>query len=188
MKNIEEIREEYKIYEPKPEYKIFKSSLKEFKAYIKSSMDDVDEIIRLYTTEININKKEQLLVFLKSLFPFIFEDESTEIYELDNEILMEGLQFACAQRKYLEIMKHIVNEENYCELARLASFAVDYYNEFNDYVDATREVIETRLEGFTMYNSACSKDKDNREVIHDFIIEKLEEIRPVKGIQKVKKI
>ena len=186
MKTIEEIREKFKNYEVKSEYEIFRSSLKEFQTYIKCSILDAEQQIIECTSEIHANNKSKIIETIKSIFLLLEAD--TELMDEDNKILFEELQESYIQKDYFETMKHIVAEENYKELAKVASFAIDEYNIFIERAEALREVIDMRAQGYNVYNSLCNLKEDNREVVHEFLLEKLSELTPVKGIEKVKKI
>ena len=182
MKTINEIKEEYKEYKTKS---TFVNTLEDFIAFLDVGIDEADVGISDFTTEIHENKKWQVAAFFRNMFPFIFQEEDIEFYDYDNKLLLEGVASSANQKQYFEVMKNVATEDNYKELLRLTDFASDYYNSFIDYIESSRDILEMKFKGYTMYNSRCT---DNREPFHKFFIEEINKLTPHKVVEKVKEM
>ena len=178
MKTIKDIKEEYKEYKIKTDYV---NTLEDFIAFLDVGIDDVDENISEYSTEIHGNKKDYVLACIKSFFPMFFEDEETDCFEYDIELLEQEVSLAYTQKDYYKAMKNIATEKNYKELLRLLDFAIDYYVNHINYIETLRDIVALRFQGYTMYNS---KYQDNRKSFHQFFIEKMNELTPHMVVEK----
>ena len=182
MKKLEEVKEEYKEYETQS---TFVNTLEDFISFLDVGIDESDVGVSDFTTEIHENKKWQIAAFFRNMFPFIFEEEDISFYDYDNELLLQGVALAENQKKYFEIMKQIATEENYKELLKLTDFTTDYYNNHIGFIESGRDILEMNFKGYNMSNS---RYKDNRDVFHEFFMEKVNELTPHNIVEKVKKI
>lgn len=182
MKTIEEIKEEYKGYKTKSDYV---KTLEDFIAFLDVGIDESDVGISDFTTEIHENRKWQVTAFIRNMFPFLFQEEDIDFYNYDNEILLEGVAMSTVQKEYLSTIKAISTESNYKELLKLTDFATDYYNSFIDYIESSRDILEMRFKGYTMYNGRCV---DNRKPFNEFFMEKINELTQHMVVEKKKKM
>lgn len=182
MKTKEQIKEEYDKYELQEEVIKNKASLD---AVLEITKDDLFENIRVTTKERRANKIEKLKSRILNLFSFFTETENQiEIYDEDNKILDEFLEFCSQQNIFLTTMEEISSDTNYQELARLYEFALNYFNEILDYYEQLRDKLEYNYQGIIFYGG---KD-DNKEAYCEFMEEELAHIRKEKNIVKTKKI
>ena len=179
MKTVNNIKEEYKEYKIKTDYI---KTLEDFITFLDIGIDDSDEDIRRYATEIHQNKKECVIAFIKTFFPMFFEDEDTDFYDYDNELLEQKVSLAYTQKGYYQAIKEITTEKNYKELLLLTDFSIDYYVEHMDYIETLRDIVEMRFQGYN------SKYQDNRKSFHAFFIEKISELAPHKIVEKTIKM
>ncbi len=182
MKTKEQIKEEYDKYELQEEVVNNKASLD---AVLEITKDDLFENIRVTTKEKRANKIEKLKSRILNLFSFFTETENqTEIYDEDNEILDNFLEFCSQQNMFLTTMEEMSSDTNYRELARLYEFSLNYFNEILDYYDQLRDKIEYNYQGITFYG----EKENNKEAYCEFMEEELAHIRKEKNIVKTKKM
>lgn len=182
MKTKEQIKEEFDKYELQEEVVKNKASLD---AVLEITKDDLFENVRVTTKEKRANKIEKLKSRISNLFSFFTETENQiEIYDEDNKILDNFLEFCIQQNIFLTTMEEISSDTNYQELARLYEFSLNYFNEILDYYDQLRDKLEYNYQGITFYGG---KD-DNKEAYCEFMEEELAHIRKEKNIVKTKKM
>ena len=123
MKTKEQIKEEYDKYELQEEAIKNKVSLD---AILEIAKNDLFENVRVTTKEKRANKIEKLKSRILNLFSFFTETENQiEIYDEDNEILDNFLEFCSQQNIFLTTMEEISSDTNYQELAKLYEFIKD---------------------------------------------------------------
>ena len=182
MKTKEQIKEEYDKYELQEEVIKNKVSLD---AILEIAKNDLFENVRVTTKEKRANKIEKLKSRILNLFSFFTETENQiEIYDEDNEILDNFLEFCSQQNIFLTTMEEISSDTNYQELAKLYEFSLNYFNEILDYYDQLRDTLEYNYQGITFYG----KKEDNKEAYSEFMEEELAHIRKEKNIVKTKKM
>lgn len=182
MKTKEQIKEEFDKYELQEEVVKNKASLD---AVLEITKDDLFENVRVTTKEKRANKIEKLKSRILNLFSFFTETENQiEIYDEDNEILDNFLEFCSQQNMFLTTMEEMSSDTNYQELARLYEFSLNYFNEILDYYDQLRDKLEYNYQGITF----SGEKEDNKEAYCEFMEEELAHIRKEKNIVKTKKM
>lgn len=182
MKKINEIEKEYEIFSHKTEGLKDKDSLF---LYLDAEIDNVDEDIKAYNSELNENKRMQLSAKIRNLLFFIFAEENTSFYDEDNNIICQILNLMYTNRKYIERIQELITEENFQELLKLYEFIKTYYDSNYEYLDLCRRQLESKTEGFSFIDYS---EEDNREVIDEFFYKKLSCITKKEHIEKKKKM
>ena len=127
MKTKEQIKEEYDKYELQEEVIKNKASLD---AILEIAKNDLFENVRVTTKEKKANKIEKLKSRILNLFSFFTETENQiEIYDEDNEILDEFLEFCSQQNMFLTT--NVIFKYLYLILAFLVQFVTIFYFYFH---------------------------------------------------------
>lgn len=168
MKTIEQIEEEYKDFQIKTGTV---TSVEEFLTYIEVGVDDIDENLDDYKKELRENKIWALEAKVRNFFFFVFQEEDTDFYDEDNQIVNSCLRFTLLFKDFYDRIQKIVNEQNYLELTKLVDFACQYYLSQMAYFDYLRDQLEMHTLGFYFSNSS---QEDNEEPFTAFLTHKLE--------------
>ena len=182
MKTLEDMEKEYGEHECRI-YTI--NNLKELESWILVAFDDISENIKVLRIDYRNNKDCKTMGIIRNLLPFLFEYEDVTFYDKDNKLIYEAYLVNRMYENYFKQILHYSTEENCGEMAKLADFIMMHYDIDCDYIDNERDVLEYQRKGYGYIGNNC---EDNSEVVHDFFIEKINELSNVKGIEKVKKM
>ena len=167
MKTISELEKEYSSFKPTSTHI---TNLKAFLAFIEVGIDDTYDIEKEVKKEIKSNKKWLLETKLINFALFQSSSEETAFIEADNENLLEQIKLVMQYREFYMRMFLVSEEDNIKELVKLVDFASLYYGKHIDYFEYERDQLEMLLKGISLLNT---KHEDNREVVGQFIDQKL---------------
>jgi hypothetical protein len=182
MKTIEEIEAEYEKYEIKSN---FVTNLNEFKTFIQIGIDDTLDQKKASKQEIIINLRDSIILKIRNFLLMNPNDDVFTYINMDNAILDEIIIMTQEYKNNFERLLEIATESNYKELVKLVDFSCEYYNNHINFFETKRDTIEYLFSGFNYYNS---KYDDNREVFQEFFNKKINELSPIKNVEKTKKI
>lgn len=182
MKTIEDIEKEYNVF--KRRIGTVKS-VEELEGWIEVIFGDIIENIRVLRVDYKNNRMNKIVGYIRNLFPFIYETEDLSIYDKDNKLLEEAFWLNKIYENYFKQIIYYSNENNIKEMSKLTDFLSLYYEKDLDYIYGERADLEYTQKGYGCINN---RDEDNSEVVHEFFINKLNELSEVKGIEKVMKM
>lgn len=182
MKTIEDIEKEYSEFTIRINTI---NSFKEFMAWMQVAFDEIDQNIKVLKQDYGDNRRAKIAGTIRNLFPFIYEYEDVSFYDKDTELVEEAYLLNKIYKNYMKQIVFYANEDNYKEMARFADFIFMYYDKDGDYIYSERDDLEYVKKGYGCVNN---RDEDNSEVVHEFFMNKINEFKGVKGIEKVKKM
>lgn len=181
MKTINDIQKEYEEYKCRVDTI---TNLKELEAFVLVLCDEIDDNIRIFNKDRRNNNDCKIAAAIRNSL-LIFEYEDLSFYDEDNSYVKEGCVLSNLYKSYYKKLIKNSNEFNCKEMGKLADFIIVCYDKDLDYLYSQRDDLEYRRKGYG-YISNC--DEDNSLVVFEFIVDKINELSNVKGIEKVKKM
>jgi hypothetical protein len=182
MKTVKEIEEEYKNFTPTSNYV---ESIDDFNVFVEVGILDTLEQERELKKEVKINKIEELKTKIINLFSILFNTiYCIDIYQKDNEILSEIIEFINSYKNNFTRIKEGVTTANYQELVKLIDFSCVYFNNHIDYYDDKRASLEYEIKGIGYSNG---RYENNIKVFQEFFDKKVNELCPLQEKTKVMK-
>lgn len=182
MKTLNDIEKEYSEFNIRIDTI---TSFEEFETWIQIAFMDIKENIKVLTMDYKNNRNAKILGSIRNLLPFLYEYEDTSFYDKDNEYVEEAFLLNKLYENYFKQIYYYSSNYNYNEMAKLADFMMVYYDRNTDYIYGKRDELEYTKRGYSCFNN---KDEDNVEVLHEFFINKINEFKELKGIEKVYKM
>ena len=184
MKKLEEIEKEYESFIISED---LVENLDEFHTYIDFRMDDLKEELTVLKKEKSRNKRYKLIGGLIDSLTCSVIQSNPEFFDDDNEILDMGMKVVLSYKDFYNEILSMATPDNYRELARLAVFSVNYYNEHIDYIEYLRDVLDHEFNGINYFNP---KYENNIPVFNQFMRKELDKNKKKtdKPMEKTKKI
>lgn len=184
MKTIKDLEKEYENF--KTEAINYLKTMEDLEMHLVISIQDTENIEQELINEKEANKKRKISGKIRNLFSIILDEkEELSFYDEDNNILDEIIELTIKQKEFYTQVINIITLENYQKLIKLISFGIEWYNRHIDYFEARRDALECAYKGF---NYTSSKTEDNREVIAEFLTNKINELSTGKSLEKSKKM
>lgn len=174
MRKLQEIEKKYEEYEsPTPGI----NNLEDFLIHLQVGLDDTVEYEKDFQKEIRENKWWKLEAMVRNFFFFLFAEEEVELYDEDNDIVMECIDYTRKFREFYERIQALATEENFRELLRLVDFSTGYYSSQMDYYDYLRDRIEYTAKGIFVCDP---RKEDTRKEFYEFMEKRLKKIEQQK--------
>lgn len=155
MKTVEEIEKEYESYKMKSD---FVTTIDEFSCFIEIGIEDAKEQINSFFKEMKINSRLQKLTSIKNIFLQLVQQQEIAIFEDDNLILEEMINYVNGYIKKFTTLFSLSTEDNFTELTKLVDFSCEYYNKHMDYFESKRDALEYSCKGISYFNGKYTND------------------------------
>lgn len=170
MRKLQEIEKKYEEYQtPTKEVR----NLEDFLAYLEVGLDDTVEYEKDYRKELRENKRWKIEAMVRNFFFFIFAEEEIELYDEDNDIIQDCIEYIRMFREYYERIRDLATEDNFGELLRLVDFSTEYYSSQMDYYEYLRDSLEILAKGIYVCDP---KKEDTRKEFDEFMQKQLRKI------------
>ena len=162
MKNIEDIELEFNNYNIK---------------YLNDYIDD-KELVSIVLSKLKIDfhkmKSEiykrliinEMCILREKILSNIFKiNNYSDVYEKDELIINEMLEFCSEGINYFDKIDNLIDDNNIFDLVKLLDFYLNYYYDvFNYFIDKRKNIKESIIEEYYVYNSF----NDDRVVYNEF--------------------
>lgn len=168
MKSVEEIEDEYNLFNRKT---TFVNTYKDFISFMYLGIKETHEIEKDFKREIRKNNLDIVKAKIKNTL--LSQKNDIEYYEYDNGLMSELNTMILNYREIYVNIIHIATEDNYMELLKVMDFLTYYYKEHIKYYEHKRDKLEMYIKGISFSDS---RYEDNQDVLYKFIDKKLTEI------------